>query len=130
MRHDLFAKVARNAGSEHELALEPAGHERERRPDVADDFGVREKYLLDVGRRVADMNHLEAAGAPMKNGGFAIDVVADRDDQVGAVHPFSCMVVARRKRGGAHVEVRAAGDGALAHLRIEERDAGALHEAR
>ena len=43
----------------------------------------------------------------------------------GAVH-----VVARRERGRAHVELGAAVDRALAHLRVEERDAGALDEAR
>ena len=34
-------------------------------------------------------------------------------------------IVALRERGGAHVEVGAAGDGALAHLRVEEGQSGA-----
>ena len=55
-------------------------------------------------------------------------VVADRDDQVGLVdRPVD--IVPLRQGGRAHVEVGSAGDGALAHLGVEERQAGAAHEA-
>jgi hypothetical protein len=48
-------------------------------------------------------------------------IVADRDNQIRAIdRPMD--VVALRQRRGAHVEVRPAGHGALAHLRIEERN--------
>ena len=40
-------------------------------PEIADHLGVREIHLLDVSGRVADVDHLGAAG-PMMNGGFSI----------------------------------------------------------
>ena len=128
MRPRISSRSARNAGSTLQLALELVGQQRERRPDVAEDLGVREEHFLHVGRRVADMNHLQAVGAHQER--RLLDrVMADRDDQIGMIHR-PVHVVARRKRGGAHVVLGAAGDGTLAHLRVEERDAGALHEAR
>ena len=104
-----------------QLALEPIGQKRQARPDIADDLGMREVDLLDVGRRVADMDHLRPALA--HDEGRLLDrVVADGDDQVGPVdRPVH--VVALGERGGAHVEVGPARDGALAHLRVEERHA-------
>ena len=74
------------------------------------------------------MDHLRSALA--HDEGRLLDrVVADRDDQIGPVdRPVD--VVALRQRRRAHVEVGAAGDGALAHLRVEERQARAAHEAR
>ena len=39
-------------------------------------------------------------------------------------------VIALRERGGAHIEPRSAGHGALAHLGVEERDLDPAHEFR
>ena len=49
-------------------------------------------------------------------------VMPDRDDQVRELDRI-VHVVALGKGGGADIEVRAAVDGALAHLRVEERKA-------
>ena len=54
----------------------------------------------------------------MTKGGFSTRVVADGDDQVGALDRL-VHVVALGERGGAHVELGAAGHRALAHLRRE-----------
>jgi hypothetical protein len=56
-------------------------------------------------------------------------IVADRDDEVGTVDAL-VNVVARGKRGGAHVEPGAARHRALAHLSVEERDLQAPDEVR
>ena len=123
---DLLAQRQQRLGV-LELALEPVGEQLEARADVADDLGMREVDLLDLRRRVADMDHLRPLRA--HDEGRLLDrVVADGDDQVGAVDRL-VDVVALREGGGAHVELRAAGDRALAHLRVEERDPGAPHEA-
>ena len=63
------------------------------------------------------------------NGGFSIGVVADGDDEVGLLDRL-VDVVALRQRRGAHVELGAAGHGALAHLGGEEGNARAQHELR
>ena len=47
-----------------ELALDPVGEQLEARSDVADDLGMREVDLLDVRRRVADVDHLRALADP------------------------------------------------------------------
>ena len=53
-----------------ELAFEPVGQQRQAGADVADDLGMGEEHLLDIGRGVADMDHLRAR-SPMMNGGFS-----------------------------------------------------------
>ena len=55
-------------------------------------------------------------------------IVPDGDNQVGAVHRL-VDIVALGQRRSAHVELGATGDGALAHLGREKRDAGSAHEA-
>ena len=120
------AEQVRLAGLQ--LALKPIRKQRQARPDVADHLGVREVDLLDVGRRIADMDHLRPALAH-EEGRLLDRVVADGDDQIGPVHR-PVHVVALGERGGAHVEVGPARDRALAHLRVEERQLRALHERR
>ena len=56
-------------------------------------------------------------------------VMADRDDQVGAVDGVMD-IVALGQRGGAHIEPGAARDRALAHLGVEERDLQPSDERR
>ena len=85
MRPRISSRSARNAGSSLQLAFELVGQQRERRPDIADDLGVREEHFLDVRRRVADVDHLQAAGAHQER--RLLDrVMADRDDQIGMIH--------------------------------------------
>ena len=72
----------------------------------------------DVRRRVADVDHLGAAGS--HDEGRLLDrVVADGDDQVG---PVDCLVdvVPLRQGSRAQIEIVTAGHGALAHLGVEE----------
>ena len=64
-----------------------------------------------------------------QEGWFFHRVVADRDDQIGALDRIMD-IVALRKRGGAHIEARPAGDGAFAHLGVEEWDLQAPDEIR
>ena len=127
MRLRIRSRKGRSAAGVRQLALEPIGQEFEARPDVADDLGMREVDLLDVGRRVADVDHLRPALA--HDEGRLLDrVVANGDDQVGLVDRL-VHVVALGERGRAHVEVGPARHRALAHLGGEERDARAEHEA-
>ncbi len=112
-----------------QLAFEPLGKRLDGGADVADHLGVRMVDLLDIGGLVADMDDLRPAGALHQEGRLLDRVVADGDDQVGAFDGL-VDVVALRERGGAHVEVGAAGDRALAHLGVEERQPRAPHEAR
>jgi hypothetical protein len=65
----------------------------------------------------------------MMKGGFLDGVVADRDDQIGAINRLVNMVVVGERRG-AHVEPGFIGDGALPHLRVEEGDLQAFDELR
>ena len=118
---DLLAQRQQRLGV-LDLALDPAGEELEARSDVADDLGMGEVDLLDVRRRVADMDHLRPLRA--HDEGRLLDrVVPDGDDEVGLVDRL-VDVVPLREGGGADVELRAAGDRALAHLRREERNLG------
>ena len=73
------------------------------------------------------MDHLRPA-RPHDERGLLDGVVADGEDQVGAVDRL-VDVVALRERGGSHVEVGAAGDRALAHLRGKERQLQPSEEA-
>ncbi len=57
------------------------------------------------------------------------DLVADGHDHVGLVDRH-VHVIALGQRRGAHVQARTTGHRALAHLRGEERNAGAQHERR
>src|SRR3954449_6893505 len=91
---------------------------------VAHHLGMREVDLLDVGRRVAEVDHLRPALAH-EEGRLLDRVVTNGDDQVGSVHR-AMHVVAFGERGGAHVEIGPARDRALAHL-IEERQPRAMH---
>ena len=88
---------------------------------------MREIHLLDIGRRVADMDHLRPL-RPHDEGRLLDRVVPDRDDQVrlvdGLVH-----VVALRQGGRADILLGPSRDRALAHLGGEEGNAGAQHEA-
>ena len=52
--------------------------------DVADDLNLRKVDLIDVRAIEIDMDHLWAA-VPHDERGLLHGVVADRDDQVGAV---------------------------------------------
>ncbi len=89
---------------------------------------MREVHLLDSGGKIADMQDPRSARAHQERR-LLHRIVADRDDQIGPLDRI-VDIVALRQRGGSHVEPGSAGDGALAHLRIEERDLQALHEIR
>jgi hypothetical protein len=89
---------------------------------------MREVHLLDRGGQITHMQDPRSALAHQERR-FFHRIVADRDDQVGAVNRLVNMVPLG-ERGSAHVEPGSAGDGALAHLRIEERDLQAPHEIR
>src|ERR1700754_5316431 len=90
--------------------------------DVANDLALRKVDPLDIGGRVADMDHLRALRA--HDEGRLLDrVVTDGDDQVGTIDGLM-NIVALAERSRAHVKVAAAGDRALAHLRGEERNFG------
>ena len=54
-----------------QLAFYAVGQQFETRSDVADNLGMREMDLFDMGGRVADMDHLRTVRAHMK-GGFSI----------------------------------------------------------
>jgi hypothetical protein len=107
---------------------QPVGQRRQRRPDITQQLGMREEHFLDVGRRISHVKHLRPFRSHQER--RLLDrVVADRDDQVSAIdRPMH--VVAFRQRRGAHVQLRAAGDRALSHLRVEERNPDTLHEVR
>ena len=128
---DAAAGCSSRSGSSAEAvvqpALEPVGQQRQARADIADHLGMREVDLLDIGRREADMDHLRPARAH-EEGRLLDRVVADGDDQVGAVDRL-VHVVPLRQRGRAHDrDSCAAGHRALAHLGVEERNPGAPDE--
>ena len=127
MPKDFLAQVS-HIGIGRQLALKPPGERGDTRADIADQFGVRIKHLLDMGGGVADMDHPGTAGrAAHQERRLLHRVVTDRDDQIGAVDRVM-NVVAFRERGGAEIEVRPAGHRALAHLRVEEGNPGLAHE--
>ena len=101
---------------------------RERAADVAHHLGLRKVDLLDRRRLVADVDHLRPVVVHDERRLLA-RVVADGDDQVGLLDGV-VHVVALRERGGAHVELGAAGHRALAHLRREVGNARAQDELR
>ena len=85
-------------------ALEPVGEQGQAAADVADDLGVREVHLLDLGRRVADVDDRRTARAHQER--RLLDrVVPDREDQVGPVDRL-VDVVALGQRGGAQSQAR------------------------
>ena len=106
MRARISSRSGSSAAGVRQLALEPVGQQFQARPDVADHLGMREVDLLDVGRRVADVDHLRPV-RPHDERRLLDRVVADRDDQVGLVDRL-VDVVALGQRGRAHVEVGAA----------------------
>ena len=75
--------------------------------DIAHHFGMREVDLFDIGRRIADMDHLRPV-RPHQERRLLDRVVTDRDDQVGPVDRL-VDIVPLRERGCAHVEIVAAG---------------------
>ena len=109
-----------------EPAFQPVRQQREARPDIADDLGVRVIDFLHIRRQIADMDHPRPV-RPHDEGRLLDRVVADADDQVGPVDRLM-HVVALGQRRRAHVELGAARDRALAHLRVKERNADAAHE--
>ena len=109
-----------------ELPFQSVGEERKARADVAHHLGMREVHLLDIGRREADVDHFGTPW-PHQKRRLLDRVVSDGDDQVRAVDRL-VHVVALGKGGRAHPAFGAAGDRALAHLGVEERDARATDE--
>ena len=113
-------------GCRLQLALKPFGQQRQTGTDIAHQFGVREVDLFDIGRRIADVDHLRPV-RPHQERRLLDRVVTDRDDQVGPVDRL-VDVIPLREGCCAHIEIMAAGYGALAHLRVEEGDLGAGDE--
>ena len=95
-----FAKVQQCAGV-MEPTLDAVGQQFKARPDIAHDLALRKIDLLDIGRRIADVDHLRALRAH-DEGRLLDGVVADGNDQVGAVDRL-VHVVAFAERGRAHV---------------------------
>lgn len=98
--------------------------------DISDELGIGIEHLFDVGGQESDMHQPAGATGLIHQERRLLDgVVADGDDQIrlvdGIVH-----VVPLGERRSSHVEVRAAGHCALAHLGIEERNAGPPDELR
>jgi hypothetical protein len=139
MRCGVTGKRSSSARSLRRARIPGAGQHRPRRSaaclragrraasrgaDVADHLGMRVVDLFDGRGLVATWMTSGPPALFIRKGGFSTRVVADGDDQVGALDGL-VDVVALRERGGAHVEVGAAGDGALAHLRVEEGHARA-----
>ena len=100
--------------------LKAIGEQRQAGADVADEFGLRKVHFLDRRRQIADVQHRRPVCAH-EEGRLLHRVVADGDNQIRTVDR-AMDIVALRQRGGAHIEVRTAGDGALPHLRVEERN--------
>src|SRR5207253_8123877 len=93
---------------------------------IADNFALWKVNPLDIGGRVADMDHLRTFRA--HNEGRLLDrIVPDGDDQVGSIDGF-VDVVALAQRSRAHIEPASACDRTLAHLRGEERNLSAPDE--
>ncbi len=109
-----------------QFALQPVGQQPEARADVADHLGLREKHLLDRGGKSANVQD-RGAFRPHEERRLFDSVVTDRDDEVGAIDRPMDIILFREGRS-AHVEAGPAGDGALAHLRVDERDLQAPHE--
>ena len=79
------------------------------RADVADQFGVGIKHLFDMGGACSRHGSPWAAGRlAHQERRLLHGVVADRDDQIGAVDRVM-NVVAFRERSGAEIEIGAAG---------------------
>jgi len=125
MLEDGRAQRQQSIGVRHR-AFDAVGQLGERTADVADHLHLREVHLFHRRLRVADMDHGRATRAHHERRLFG-HLVADGDDHVGLVDRH-VHVVALGQRRGAHVQARAPGDRTLAHLRGEERNAGAQHE--
>ena len=124
-RENLLAQRQERARP-RQLALETVGQEREARAYIANELCVREVHLLHTGGKIAHVQDLRPPRAH-DEGRLLDGIVADGDDQIGAIDRLVNMV-AFGQRGGAHVQPGPAGDGALPHLRIEEGNLQALHE--
>jgi hypothetical protein len=109
-----------------QLAFETVGQQRQARTDIPDKLRMREVHLLDRGGQITHMQDPRSA-RPHQERRFLHRIVADRDDQIGAIDRLVNMVALGQRRG-AHVEPGSAGDGALPNLRVEEGDFQALHE--
>jgi len=110
------------------LALQAVGQRRKAQADVAEDLGLRKIHLLHRRRRRADMDHLRPVMAHQERRLFD-GVVADREDQIGAIDRL-VNPVPLRQRCRTHVKIRAGIDGALPHLGIEEWNFRPPHERR
>ena len=110
------------------LALDPVREQTQRRTQVADHFGLREIHLFHVRGLIAHVHHLRTA-RPHDEWRLLDGVMTDAHDEIGAVDGL-VHVIAFGERGGAHVQLRAAGHGALAHLGREVRNPRAQHELR
>ncbi len=127
LREDLLAQ-SQERPRPRQLAHETFDEQHEARADIADEFCIREEHLLDRRGKIAHMQNLRSARTH-EEGRLLNRVVADRDDQVGAIDRV-VNIVTLGKRGGAHVESGPARDCPFAHLRVEERDLQAIDEIR
>ena len=94
--------------------------------DVADQFELGKINLVNLGGIEIDVNDLLAA-LLHEEGRLFHDVVAGIDDQIGAVDRTVNIVVVGQGRG-ADIERVIAVDHTLAHLGVEERNAGGVDE--
>ena len=97
---DAFAQTEQGTGI-MQPALDAVGQQFKAWPDVTDDLALREIDLLDVGRRVADVDHLRTLGAH-DEGRLLDGIVADRDDQVGTVDRLMD-IIALAECGRSHI---------------------------
>ena len=108
--------------------LETICQQPKARADITHELRMGEVHLLDRGRKIAHVQDGRAVRTHQERR-LLHGVVTYGDDQVRAVdRPMH--VVPLGQRGGAHIEPGPAGDRALAHLCVEERDLHALHEIR
>ena len=110
------------------LAFKPVGQQSQARSHVPDDLSVREEDLFDSGGGVSHMDYLRTTRAHQERW-FLYRIMTDRDDQVSLVYGLM-HVIPLGESCRAHVKLRAACHGALAHLGIEERDTHTAHETR
>ena len=130
-----FADMGENLGAQRqqrrsicELALQAVREKPQAQSDIADELRMREEDFLHIRRQITDMQHDRSLGTHDERR-LLHRIVTDGDDQIGAVDRLM-NIVALGERRRPHVQVRAAGDGALAHLRVEEGNADAADELR
>ena len=110
-----------NAPRIGQLAFEPIGQQLRGSAPTSPTISACGKYTCStVAGVAADMDHLRPVVAH-DEGRLLDGVVADRDDEIGLVDRLVDLV-ALRQRGGAHIEIGAGVDRALAHLGVEERN--------